>query len=144
MAKTDKEAAVDHEAENVQLREELRQRNDELTQAKATIEKLKAAMSGKKLVDMSDQVAFKAEWKTPGGEVMTKVVEFKNPTVALPDGKASKTSTVALTKLASGKELSEQEKADNPGLAVYTSQMAADLINKWAKIGAAVLREVQE
>jgi hypothetical protein len=134
------EAAIDPLAENETLREQLRQRTDELSAANVTIKKLEAKLGGKKYVDMTGQVPFEAKWKDPAGNEVSRKVEFKVPTVALPDGNATKVSTVGLSKLANGQELSESEAQ---GLEKYDQARAAELINRWAKIGAGVLKDAE-
>lgn len=130
-------------AENERLNEQVRERDDQLAKAAVEMETLKASMKGKKYVDLGAQVPFKAEWKDPAGKVQKRTMIFRNPKVRLPDGNASVVSSVALSKLAAEQELSESELNESPGLRKMDAKAAADLITKWAKIGAGVLTDAE-
>lgn len=119
--------------------EQLRERDDTITRQAGEIERLSAQVSGRKYVDLTEQVPFTASWKTPQGEAKKRKVKFKVPKVRLDDGMASVVGTIALTKLAAGQKLSDQELKESPALADWNQEKAAGLISKWAKIGSGLL-----
>lgn len=125
------------EQEIVQLKAELKQRDDKVKVLEAQVEKKPG-----KAFDMDAQIPFAASWKTPEGKGAAKV-RVGIPAVRLMDDESSVVSSTALLKIAAGKELTEKELKDSPALKDFKKEAAAALINQWCKMGVEFIKEVK-
>ena len=126
--------------ENLDLKAKVEELDAKLAESNSLLEKSKAeiANAAEKEAKVDEPIKVPVNWKTPLGELVSKIVTVTSLKVRLKD--RSIVSGQSLMKVATGKPLTEAELKVDPTLEGLTKEEALALITHWAKINAGIIK----
>lgn len=144
MAKSNDELLKELQAEREEWLKERQELNAEKEKVAIENEKLKAAIDASEVpVAKPIPGKFTAEWKSPAGNTVKKVVRFKDGHRAVRLNNGSRVDSAGLIKLANDGAATKEQLANSPALANLTQQDAKDYLTHLVQIKYGYLEETK-